>query len=530
MSHSIIYAIFQAMFILFSLLGFFGAFFGLFLVDFISRQQEIRRAQINAQEMINTEKEQKELLQKQAQLKIQEYEIQLSKEDREKIKHIKEQNRKMQSSIDKMSYKKKIEVNSIQDRLNSTDQHLKQAQKKSFQLTDVSDQFNEFNKKYKEQLKKHSDFNWKEYVEQLEERILQEAKQRAYNIAQYVTDSFEKDLERNTQFILECVLNRFVRPGCHERGIQPIRFRNKNTLHMVRGREDSHINAIEKQCGVDIVVDEKNLNLSVQGLDSVRRELGRVVLEKLKNKRRINSSIILNIIRQSKKELFKKINKDGSRICHDLRLFRIPEEVRDMLGALRYRYSFAQNQHFHCEEVGYLCGLLQAEFNASVEDGRRAGLFHDIGKAMDHAQTGGHAVIGADFIQKHGEKDHIVYAVKGHHHDVPPTNDLDFFVIAADAISGSRPGARRSTVDAFEQKILSLEKIGKSFKDVQDLYIMNGGRELRVIVNHKKVSDEEALDISKKIALRIEEECSYPGWIKVTVVRKVETSQQTQVS
>ena len=234
------------------------------------------------------------------------------------------------------------------------------------------------------------------------------------------------------------------------------------------------------------------------------------------------------MIQQAKRDLFQKISRDGKRVCDSLKLKNVSPEVRNMMGALRYRYSFAQNQHFHCEEVGWLCGLLKVEFNEEIVKGRTAGLFHDIGKALDHAKSGGHAVIGADFIQKYGAEEDVVHAVRAHHNDVPPQESLDFFVIAADAVSGSRPGARRSTVDSYDQKLLSLEKICKSFDGVQDIHIMNAGREVRVIVNDKLVSDLKALHLSKKIAQRIEEECSYPGWIKVPVVRKMEASRMSQ--
>ena len=274
-------------------------------------------------------------------------------------------------------------------------------------------------------------------------------------------------------------------------------------------------------------MDENKLSLFVQGLDPVRREWGRLSLKKLERKNRITSGIISSVIQRSKKDLFHKISRDGRRICQALKLKNPPLEVQNMMGALRYRYSFAQNQHFHCEEVAYLCGLLRAEFQENISQGRRAGLFHDIGKAMDHAQSGGHAVIGADFIQKHGEDKEVVHAIRAHHHDVSPKSSLDFFVIAADALSGARPGARKATVDSYDQKVLSLEKIGKSFKGVKDLYIMNAGREMRVIVDPKQIDDLEALKLSKKIAQKIEEECSYPGWIKVTVVRKVEVNKLT---
>jgi ribonucrease Y len=193
-----------------------------------------------------------------------------------------------------------------------------------------------------------------------------------------------------------------------------------------------------------------------------------------------------------------------------------------MMGALRYRYSFAQNQHFHCAEVGYLCGLLASEIGVDSKDGRRSGLLHDIGKAMDHSKEGGHAVIGAEFIEQHGEKAPIVHAVRAHHFDETPSSDLAYLVIAADAISGSRPGARRSTGDSYSQKIADLQKIGDSFEGVLATYILSAGREVRVIVDSERIDDHKALELSKLIARKIEEECSYPGLIKLTVVRETQ--------
>lgn len=191
-----------------------------------------------------------------------------------------------------------------------------------------------------------------------------------------------------------------------------------------------------------------------------------------------------------------------------------------MLGALRYRYSFAQNQHFHVAEVGWLCGLLSSELGLSIPHGRRAGILHDIGKAMDHAKEGGHAVIGADFIKQHGEGPEVVHAVRAHHYDEQPSTDLAFLTIAADAISGARPGARRSTIDSYTQKMADLEKIGSSFDGVMATYILSAGREVRVLVDGAHIDDHKALQLSKDIAQKIEEECNYPGLIKVTVVRE----------
>ncbi|MCB0422634.1 MAG: HDIG domain-containing protein, partial [Bdellovibrionales bacterium] len=275
-------------------------------------------------------------------------------------------------------------------------------------------------------------------------------------------------------------------------------------------------------CGVDLIFDEKNMTLSVSGFDPVRRELARASMEKMMHDKDLNPQRIESLIEKTKKDLFKKIRKSGETFAKELHLENMSPEIKNTMGALMYRYSFSQNQYFHCTEVGYLCGMLSSELGLSLKDGRRAGGLHDIGKSMDHSIDGGHAVIGADFIEKHGEAEHIVHAVRAHHFDETPSTELAYLVIAADAISGARPGARRSTANTYMQKMEDLEVAASSFQEVIDTLILSAGREVRVHVDGEKVKDLEAMHLSKKIAQKIERDCSYPGTIKVTVVRKTQ--------
>ena len=238
--------------------------------------------------------------------------------------------------------------------------------------------------------------------------------------------------------------------------------------------------------------------------------------------KRIDEQKIKKTLEKSKRDMFQKIRMDGNRICKELGLKNVHPEIRNMMGSLRYRYSFSQNQHFHCAEVGWLCGLLSNELGLNIHKGRRAGMLHDIGKSMDHSIDGGHAVIGAEFISKHDEEKDIVHAVRAHHFDEQPSTDLAYLVIAADAISGARPGARRSTVESYTQKMEDLIRIGNSFKEVMSTYIVSAGREVRLVVDSKKVDDTNALNLSKKVADKIEEECTYPGQIRVTVIRQTQ--------
>ena len=261
---------------------------------------------------------------------------------------------------------------------------------------------------------------------------------------------------------------------------------------------------------MDILINKEDRQASVFGIDPVRRELGRMVLAKLAKKSRLDIPFIQKTVRVSKKELFAKIRRDGRDICRRLRLKNVAPEAQNMMGALRYRYSFAQNQHFHCEEAGWLCGLLGAELGLAIKPAQRAGMFHDIGKAMDHSIEGNHAVIGRSFSPNTGRRRRFFHPVRAHHHDEQPSTALAYLVIVADSISGSRPGARRFTEDSYNRKMANLERIIDSFDNIEDAYIMSAGREMRVIVDDKKASDREALDLSRLIARKIEKECSYP--------------------
>ena len=332
----------------------------------------------------------------------------------------------------------------------------------------------------------------------------------------------KQNLKKDSFFYLNMALNRFDRPYCPERGIGMVSFQSNKQLEKVTGLNNIFLNDIEKECGVDILIHKEDLQASVFGIDPVRRELGRMTLQKLSKQKKLDKEMINKTIKNSKKILFTKIYKDGKEICRKLRLKNVAPEVQNMMGALRYRYSFAQNQYFHCEEVGWLCGLLNSELNLSIKSAQRAGMFHDIGKAMDHSIEGSHAVIGADFLSKYKEQEEILHPVRAHHHDEVPSTALAYLVIVADAISGSRPGARRFTEYSYNQKMANLERIIDSFDNIEDAYIMSAGREMRVIVDNKKISDKDTLELSKQIARKIEKECSYPGLIKVTVVRHSE--------
>ena len=497
------------------------------LIAFISEHVETRRLLQKVTEeggiIVHEAKDKEELLVQKTMDAFNAYKEEFLLRFHQETSKKREQIQKAQSRIDKKIHHTKITSKQKLSLLNSMEGKIKHLKKLRKTLTEKQTKLQEEIQGYKDKLIQnllsHFSLDAEEIKNTIAKNLETYLREVNFKKSQIQEEDLKQNLQDRAQRILNMALNRFQMPYCSERGISAIVFKNKKQMEKVIGPNRVHLNNLEKECGVDFVVHEEDSQASVYGIDPVRRELGRMSLNTLAKNRYINMKSIKEIVRKSKQKLFEKIEKDGKAICSRLHLNYVKSEVKNMLGTLRYRYSFAQNQHFHCEEVGWLCGLLSSELGITKEDGKRSGLFHDIGKAMDHAREGNHAVIGADFISQYGERDKVVHAVRAHHHDEPPSTSLAWLVISADAISGSRPGARRFTEDSYSKKLESMERIIDSFNNIEDAYIMNAGREMRVVVDHKKVSDEQALDLSKAIAKRIEKECSYPGLIKVTVVR-----------
>lgn len=490
------------------------------------RSKKIRMAKNEANDLLQMAHDEADSVKQEAETQAREYEENYQEKFVKEIQNKEAHVRKLEKNLEEQKEKYQTKMQSLEEVFN-----------KEKSLVDAYDrQVNFKNKKYKtrkeiqqalfddlvNKLQTKSEVTKDDVKLELSKMIENKALEKANKLSQLIEEETNIKLEKSAKRVISNVISRFARPYCAERGIGYLVFPNNDVKNRMLGPDNAHVLTMEKLCGVDLIYKEEVNSLSVSGFDPVRRELARASLERLMREKRIDENKIRSVVERTKKELFRKIRNDGQRISKEMKLEDLHPEVKNMMGGLRYRYSFAQNQYFHCGEVGFLCGLLSAELGLEIRDGRRAGLLHDIGKAMDHSLEGGHAVIGADFIEKHEEKPHIVHAVRAHHYDEQPDSDLAYMVIAADAISGARPGARRSTVTSYTQKMDQLEVIGQSFDNVLNTYVLSAGREVRVIVDSDKIDDMNALNLSRDIATKIEQECAYPGQIKVTVVRQTQ--------
>ncbi len=339
----------------------------------------------------------------------------------------------------------------------------------------------------------------------LARRILEEAKQNAEREAKRtITIAIERCASSHVQTATSCTIT----------------LPNEEMKGRIIGREGRNIRALETATGINVLIDDTPQVVVLSGFDPVRREVARQTLDRLIADGRINPARIEEEVVKVTEELQATIRQAGEDAVVKLGLHGVHPDLINALGRLKFRHSFAQNVLDHCIEVGQIAGLMAAELGLDQQLAKRIGLFHDIGKAMDHEVQGSHAIIGGDLLKKLGEAEEVWQAVACHHHEVEPTTLYGTLVSAADAISASRPGARSESMEFYLQRLEKLEAIANSFSGVEKSYALQAGREIRVIVEPSKLSDDAAAQLARDITKKIEQELQYPGQIKVTVVRE----------
>lgn len=352
------------------------------------------------------------------------------------------------------------------------------------------------------------------------DEVLEDAKRAAARDARQIEDLARDEAERKAKRIIGIAVQRYAGEYAGERAVTSVQLPNDELKGRIIGREGRNIRTFQEVTGCDLVIDDTPETIVVSSFDPVRREMARLTLEKLIQDGRIHPTKIEEFFNKSKDEVERTIKESAEQAVLELGIGRLHPDLMRIVGQLRYRYSYAQNILRHSVEVGHMCGLLAQEMGLNPKLARRAGLLHDIGKAVTHEQEGGHAVIGGQMARKAGEDEMVINAIASHHDDEPPKSVLAHLTAAADAISGARPGARREMLESYVRRLEELEKICSGFKGVEKSFAIQAGREVRVLVEPGEVDDLGALTLSRDIARKIESEMAYPGQIRVTVVRE----------
>ena len=354
----------------------------------------------------------------------------------------------------------------------------------------------------------------------LMDSLIEEVKHESAKEIKQIEEATREIADKKAKQILSLAIQRYSGDYVAEKTVSIVNLPNDEMKGRIIGREGRNIRALEAITGVDLIIDDTPEAVILSAHNPIRREVAKLSLERLISDGRIHPGRIEEIVKKVEEEMEETLREIGEQSTFDVGVHGIHPELIKLLGRLRYRTSFGQNVLQHSIETAFLCGVMASELSLNIKEAKRAGLLHDIGKAVDHEVEGSHAIIGSGLAKKFSENEKIINAIASHHEEVRPESILPLLVQAADALSGARPGARKEMLETYVKRLEDLEKIAASFQGIEKSYAIQAGREIRIIVESNKISDEESVVMSRDIAKKIESELSYPGQIKVIVIRE----------
>ncbi len=454
------------------------------------------------------------LIQSQDELFQQKKEMEM--EFREQEKEIKSRERKLQDLTERLD--EKIE------RVTTKEEEVLMLEKeqahKERQLSEKELELKALMDEQEQRLQEVSGLTAEEAKERLLREVETKTRHEAAHIVRIIETEAKETADRKAKEIIAGAIQRYAGDYVGEQTVTAVQLPSEEMKGRIIGREGRNIRAIEAATGVDLIIDDTPETVILSAYSPIRRQVARMALERLIQDGRIHPARIEDIVLKCEQELDIQVREVGEQATFDANVHGIHAEIVRILGQLKYRTSFTQNVLQHSLEVSALCGMMAAELGMDIKKAKRAGLLHDIGKAVDHEVEGSHALIGADIAKKYGENKDIIHAIAAHHEDVMPESALAVLVQAADSLSAARPGARKELMESYVKRLEELESIATDFDGVSKAFAIQAGRELRVMVNSENIDDDTAHMLCKDIAGKIEDSLTYPGQIRVTVIRE----------
>jgi len=477
-------------------------------------------AKEKAEEITNQAKIESENIKKSAELEAKDRVLKIRSEfekEKEGIrKELQAEEKRLLAQSDSL-LKRTDQINDREEALQKKKQSLRDREK-NVERTEEKSRANE--KEWRNKLEQAAHMTADEAKRKLLQAMESEALHEGAKLVRRIEEETKEKADTEARRIVSMSIERIASPFSEERSVSVVNLPSDEMKGRIIGREGRNIRALEAATGIDLIIDDTPEAVVLSGFNPVRREVARLALEELIADGRIHPVRIEEVVKLSEKRVDESIKKAGEEATFELGIHNLHPELIKLMGRLKFRYSYSQNILKHSIEVGFICGMMAAELGLNVKVARRAGFLHDIGKALTHEVEGSHALIGADLCRKYREAPEVCHAVAAHHEDIPQDTALDCLVDAADALSGARPGARREVMESYIKRLEDLEKITTSFEGVERSFAIQAGREVRVMVDSGSVNDDQAASLSREIAQKIEAEMTYPGQIRVTVIRE----------
>ncbi len=481
---------------------------------------KIRDAESEAARIVATAEREAETKRKEAVLeakdKMYQARAEFEKENQDKRQEMQNQERRLVQKEENLEKK----IDAVEKREVETVRREREIAAREKVAAEKEERFEQGIREQREMLEKIASMTAEEAKRQLMVSMEDEAKFEAAKTIKRIEDEAKEEADKKAKNIISLAIQRYASDYVAEATVSVVNLPNDEMKGRIIGREGRNIRAIEAATGIDLIIDDTPEAVILSCYDPFRREIARLTIERLIQDGRIHPARIEEIAEKVKKDLDLSMKEEGEKAAFDLGIHNMHPEIIKLIGRLKYRTSYGQNVLMHSREVAYFAGIMAAECGVDQKLARRAGLLHDLGKAIDHEVEGTHPQIGGDLAKKYGEQPRVINAILTHHGDGEPSCVESVLVAAADALSAGRPGVRRETLESYLKRLEQLESAANSFKGVEKSYAIQAGREIRIIVKPEDLSDAHSAQLSRDIAKKIEQELSYPGQIKVTVVRE----------